>query len=136
MKKYPVVWKDKVLDELSRDEIAAAFERGTYGILHCVRLEKGKLTDLKTFLSDKNFEEAEKETSAEEENFKAFDFQTFAYLLCGFSFIFWRLSFLILIYCFFLHLSGRKTLAAISLLLGAFMALAGYIFFQIVYPVL
>ncbi len=64
--RFFVVVEDKVLDELSRDEIAAAFERGTYGILHCVRLEKGKLTDLKTFLSDKNFEEAEKETSAEE----------------------------------------------------------------------
>ena len=136
MKKYPVVWKDKVLDELSRDEIAAAFERGTYGILHCVRLEKGKLVDLKTFLLDENFKEAELEASVEEKNFKDFDFQTFSYLLCGFNFIFWRLSFLIIIYCFLLYLSGRKTLATISALLGTFMAMAGYIFFHIISPLI
>ncbi len=128
MKKYSVIWKGKVVCELSRRDIQSDFERGRFGQLHCIKLQDGRELNLPDFLNDPKLEETLEEKL--EQSFAPFDFKLFGFVLCGLSFLSFYIYVAVLMYSIFLFASKRKQLAGLIALLGSCIFFAGHAFFK------
>lgn len=134
MSNYYIKWKGEISGPFSEEEIRGMSDTGKVGLLHEIRPDWSA-----RWLLYKDFDFSQKcDFASPPKKVRTISEKTWylGYALCGASFISPWIFMVALLFCAYAYKFSERKSAVIALLTACIAALAGIVFFSVVYPVL